>query len=340
MANYVASRRISLRPHTKTHKVPEFAKAQLAAGARGITVAKVGEAEVMAAAGIDDILIAYPVFGVEKWARIARLARDRRITISLDSLSPAEGLSEAATREDSRIGILVEFDVGMQRCGLSGPAEVTALAREIEGLRGLEFRGIMLYPGHIWSLPADQGAELSQVSELLEQVLHGLQRDGFKSEIVSGGSTPTARQSHQISGLTEIRPGTYIFNDRNTIGVGACGEEDCALRVHMTVVSTSVRGRVILDGGSKTLTSDRWLSGDRTGFGLIVGHPDAIIAGLSEEHGHVDITNSSWRPRVGDRVTVIPNHVCACVNLHDSLCCHRNGIVEQEFAVAGRGKIR
>lgn len=340
MADYVSGHELGLRPHTKTHKMPLFAKMQVEAGARGVTVAKTGEAEVMAAAGIGDILIAYPVFGEQKWNRIALLARERQVTVTVDSLAPAQGLSDAGVREGSRIGILVEFDVGMQRCGVAGPAEVNALAEAIQRLPGVEFRGVMLYPGHVWSSPEEQTDELSRVSAKLTAVLEKLRSSGIPCNVVSGGSTPTALQSHQVQGITEIRPGTYIFNDRNTMGMGGCEETDCALRVMFTVVSTAVPNRVILDGGSKTLSNDRWLSGERTGFGLIVGHPDAVITGLSEEHGQVDISSSQWRPRVGDRVTVIPNHVCACVNLHDNLYLHRNGVVENAYPVAARGKVR
>lgn len=338
MADYARTYRLCLRPHTKTHKIPEFARAQLASGARGVTVAKTGEAEVMAAAGIDDLLIAYPVYGAAKWERLARLAREKTITVAIDSLVCAQGLSEAVARQGVRFGVLLELDVGMRRCGVSTPQELRDLAYSVSRLSNLAFRGILFYPGHIWNPPEKQEPELAKVSAKVEEAVDLLAQAGLPAGVISGGSTPTAWRSHLVSQLTEIRPGTYIFNDRNTVGVGACREQDCALRVLLTVVSVSVPGRAILDGGSKTLAADGWRSGSK-GYGLIVEHPDAVIEALSEEHAHVDIQNSSWRPKVGERVTVIPNHVCACVNLHESLICHRQGRIEEQIPVAARGRI-
>jgi D-serine deaminase-like pyridoxal phosphate-dependent protein len=339
MADYCRRHNLNLRPHTKTHKIPAIAQMQIDAGCRGITVAKVGEAEIMAAAGIDDILVHYPVFGQSKLARLATLARERKMSVAVDSAVTAEAIS-AAVPQGSKIGLLVEFDSGMRRCGVGSAAEVEALAQRISRLPNVQFSGITTYPGHIWLEPDKQSGALGELSSTIGEMTDRLRQSGLSCEIVSAGSTPAARNSHLVEGLTEIRPGTYVFNDRNTVGVGACSWDDCALRVLVTVVSTAVKGRAIVDGGSKTFSGDRWLSGGKTGFGHVVEHPDVDFTSMSEEHGHMDLELSNYSPKIGDRLSIIPNHVCACVNMHDSIYFHRNGVVEGDWPVAGRGKVR
>lgn len=336
LAGYAAHHDLNLRPHSKTHKIPAIARLQIASGCRGITVAKSGEAEVMHQAGLDDILVAYPVFGAEKLRRLARLAASSRITVAVDSEITIAAIAEAARVAGTLIHLLVELDVGMRRCGVGTPAEALRLAQVIERTAGVHFAGINLYPGHIWAPPAEQVEPLRLVAHRLDEVLKLLARSGLHPEIVSGGSTPTAMQSHLIPGLTEIRPGTYIFNDRNTLGVGACTLDDCALRVVATVVSNAVPGRAILDAGSKTFSSDRWISGGE-GFGLVIDHPGVVFESMSEEHGHLNMTQAESALRIGDRVSIVPNHVCACVNLHNRIWYHRRGVVEGVWQVYGRG---
>jgi D-serine deaminase-like pyridoxal phosphate-dependent protein len=204
----------------------------------------------------------------------------------------------------------------------------------------LEFRGVSLYPGHIWLPPAEQAPALKLVAEKLSDVLGVLSEAGVACEVVSGGSTPTAFQSHLVPGLTEIRPGTYIFNDRNTMDVGACTLAQCALTVQVTVVSNAVPGRAIVDGGSKTFSGDRLLSGAKADFGYVMNHPSIHFFAMSEEHGHLDVSESSYRPMVGDRLTIVPNHVCACVNMHQQIYHQRSGIVEGCWTVAARGQVQ
>ncbi len=337
LADYARLHDLRLRPHTKTHKIPAIAKMQVAAGAHGITVAKSSEAEVMASAGLDNILIAYPVFGAAKLDRIARLATKNRITLAIDSAVTAKAISEAAHAAGSTLDLLVEIDVGMRRCGVAGAEDAEILAKIIDKLPGVRFAGLNLYPGHIWARPADQPASLQEVAEQLDAILDRLRRIGIKCEVVSGGSTPTALQSHCIAALTEIRPGTYVFNDRNTQGIGACSFSDCALRVLVTVVSNAVPGQAIVDGGSKTFSSDRWLSGSKEGFGHVVEDSQILFESMSEEHGRLNISGSAKHLRVGERLSIIPNHVCACVNMHDRIWYHRNGVVEGFWKVEGRG---
>jgi D-serine deaminase-like pyridoxal phosphate-dependent protein len=339
LASYAQRHGLRLRPHTKTHKTPAIAQMQVASGSHGITVAKTGEAEVMAKSGLDNILLAYPVFGENKLAKLAALALKTKITIAVDSAVTAEALSRAAQSAGSTLDLLVEIDVGMRRCGVGSPEDAETLAKRIDSLAGLRFAGLNLYPGHIWVPPAEQVEPLRALTAKVAEVLDRLSRSGLSCEVVSGGSTPTALQSHQVAGLTEIRPGTYVFNDRNTLGVGACSLADCALRVLVTVVSTAVPGRAIVDGGSKTFSGDRLLSGTREGFGLVLEFPEILFESMSEEHGHLNTTTSAQTLRIGNRLSILPNHVCACVNMHDRLYYHRKGVVEGCWEVAGRGRV-
>jgi D-serine deaminase-like pyridoxal phosphate-dependent protein len=340
MAAYCREHGLGLRPHTKTHKTPEVARMQLERGACGLTVAKVGEAEVMAAATNAEILVAYPIFGKEKLRHLAALARTRTLLMALDDEATALEVSRAASTQQSALGVLVEFDVGLGRCGLDSGAACVELATKIQAMPGLNFRGLMLYSGNIWGSEAERQQITTQVTEQVRRVLQAFAEARMPVEIVSGGSTPGAFLSHQIRGLTEVRPGTYVYNDLNTYYQGVCGLEDCAARVVVTVVSTAVPGRAIIDAGSKTLSSDLLGSGSREGYGYVVDAPDAKLIKLNEEHGYLDITRSNHRFRVGEILTVIPNHVCTCVNMHDEVFALRNDELVAIWRVAARGKIR
>lgn len=340
MAAYCREHGLGLRPHTKTHKTPEVARMQVERGAVGLTVAKVGEAEVMAAAGLDQILVAYPVWGSEKLRRLATLARHCEALVSLDNEATAQALSRAADSVDATIGVLVEFDAGLHRCGLPPGPECVELGRKVQKLPGLKFRGVMTFPGNIWGVDETRRREVRQVAARFENVMEVFRRARMELEIVSGGSTPSALLSHQVPGLTEIRPGTYAYNDLNTYYQGCCGLEDCAARVVTTVVSTAVPGRAMIDAGSKTLSSDSLQAGPAVGHGYVVEVPDAPLIKLSEEHGFLDTTRSSHTFRVGEILTVIPNHVCTCVNMHDEVFLLRDGHVQGAWRVAARGKIR
>jgi len=340
MAEYCRQHGLALRPHTKTHKIPELAHRQIKSGASGITVAKLGEAEVMVQAGLTDILIAYPIVGREKAARLAALAERASLMVSLDSEEAARDISRSAQERGVRVGVLVELDVGFRRCGLQRPEEAVALARLIQDLPNVDFRGLMFYPGHFMVPEPERRQLLEDVNARLHRVYEAFDRAGLPIEIVSGGSTPTAYLSHEFAGVTEIRPGMYIFNDRTMVGLGVARVEDCALSVLVTVVSTSVPGRAIVDGGSKTFSNDRYRAGDGRGFGLVREDPEAEVEALSEEHGHLDISRSLRRYRVGERLTIIPNHVCTVMNLHDEVYGVRGDQVEAVWRVAARGRVR
>jgi len=340
MADYCRSKELNLRPHTKTHKIPELARLQLASGACGITVAKIGEAEVMLEAGISDILIAYPLVGVGKPERLAKVASKASITVALDSEEVAHAISHELNSRNSHVGVLIELDVGFRRCGVATANEVLTLAEEVQDLPGLDFKGLMFFPGHFQVAKQQRAALLPGVNELLSESLSKLEQAGLPAQTVSGGSTPTAREGHLFHGVNEIRPGMYIFNDRNMVGIGIAEIEDCALSVIATVVSTSVSGRAIIDGGSKTFSNDRHHAGDGRGFGVVREDPDAELEALSEEHGHLNIKHSARHYRVGERLTIIPNHVCTTVNMHDEIYGVRGERVEAIWSVEGRGKIR
>lgn len=338
MAKYCSDHKLALRPHTKTHKMPEIARRQLHYGANGITVAKLGEAEVMADAGIDDLLIVYPLWGEKKLARLADLARRARITVAVDSLAVASVISDAAKKAGIEIGIRAEFDTGFHRCGWPLTPKSIDEVKKILALPGLRWDGISLYPGHIMGNKKIREDDINRENETLDALFELLSSASIPYPVVSGSNTPAAFVSHRFHGLTEIRPGTYVFNDRNTVDAESADFDDCSLTVLVTVVSTSVSQRAIVDSGSKTLSADRLLSGDQRGYGYVVGHPEIELENLSEEHGHLSIPAGS-KLKVGDRLRIVPNHVCPCINLHDQVFIVEGDRVIDQWKVAARGKV-
>lgn len=339
MADYCRRHNLRLRPHTKTHKIPELARKQIESGASGITVAKLDEAEVMIDAGLTDLLLAYPIVGPLKTRRLAELAQRATIAVSLDSEAAARGISSALAERGGKAGILVELDSGFHRCGVANETQALNLAQAVASLPGLEFQGLMFFPGHFGVPPEERARLRVQVNELLDRCVETFARASLPVNVVSGGSTPSRYESELFHGVNEVRPGTYIYNDRNTVGVSAASLEDCALSVVVTVVSTGVAGHAVIDGGSKTFSSDRYQAEHERGFGLVKEDPAAEIERLSEEHGHMNIARSERTYRVGDRLTVIPNHVCSTVNMHDQVYGVRGEQVETVWRVAGRGKV-
>jgi D-serine deaminase-like pyridoxal phosphate-dependent protein len=340
LADYGQKHNLRVRPHTKTHKIPGLARRQLDLGAAGLTVAKVGEAEVMLAADPQDLLVAYPIVGRHKLERLAQVARKTSVTVSLDSMPVAQQLSAAACAGGVEFGVLTEVDVGLGRVGVRPDDSLVQLIRGVQRLPGLRFDGIAFYPGQIKSLDEEGEQALASLGQLLGRILEDLRRAGLEPRIVSGGSTPTLFHSHRVPGLNEIRPGTYIFNDRNTMLQGACTLDECAASILMTVVSTSVPGQMIIDGGSKTFSSDRPSAGSEVSFGRVVEAPEAVFAKMNEEHGFVDLHKTAKKFTVGDRVRVIPNHVCVAMNLHECVYGIRGDAVEQVWRVEGRGKLQ
>ncbi len=318
MAAYCREHGLSLRPHTKTHKSRQMSQRQLDAGAGGLTVAKLGEAKTMAEV-CDDLLLAYPAVDLHRAAGIAALAKDRMVRVAVDSVAAIEALSRAAIDAESDIGVLIDVDTGHHRTGLQTVEDAVSLARTVQQHAGVRFDGLLTFPGHIMTPHDQQAVPLRAVADVLESVLDALAAAGLNAEIVSGGSTPTALRSHLVPQLTEIRPGTYIYYDWNCASGGWCTLEDCAARVVCTVISDAVPGKVVVDAGSKTLTSDRLVTDpDAGGYGYVVECSAARITRLSEEHGEITWPSIRRRPAVGDRLHIIPNHICPCINLQSS----------------------
>lgn len=330
MSMYAKEHQLNLRPHTKTHKIPALGQKQLQYGAVGLTVAKPGEAEVMLRANPQELLVAYPTYGSQKLSRLMEVARNTRLLMSLDSLEIAQPLSDAAKSAGVEIGILTEIDVGLKRVGVRPDHELDELIAGVRRLPNLSWDGIAFYPGHIKSLDEEGLSALQALNATISQIAARHQ-----PRIVSGGSTPSWAHSHEIQGLTEIRPGTYIFNDRNSVEIGSCTLSECAASVIVTVVSTAVAGQVIIDGGSKTFSSDRLATGG-DGFGLVLDGP-AEFQKMNEEHGFVK-TPESWK--VGDRLRILPNHICVAVNLHEKVYGVRGEVVEECWQVDARGKLQ
>ncbi len=333
MGEYCKEHNLALRPHIKTHKIPELAWRQIGSGAVGIACAKVTEAAVMAAAGLDDILLAYPLWGEHKWRNLLALTERAKVSVATDSARHAHATAVALGEDRKKISYLVEIDAGGRRTGLALDDSLSGhVARIAES--GVPVRGIMLYPGHVRQV---EDMDISELNAQIGQAKSAFEKAGVTVEIISGGSTPTAFYSHRIGGLTEIRPGTYIFNDLNYHSLGACTLADCALRVRCRVVSTSVADTAILDGGSKTFSDAAGLAGP--GFGMIEQYPDALCEKMNEEHGYVRTGGCEQRPATGELVDVIPNHVCTTVNMHRVLYLARGGEVEEILPIAAAGKI-
>src|SRR3954470_17141 len=302
---------VDLRPHVKTHKIPEIAQMQLDAGAIGITVAKLGEAEVLPG---DDVLVAYPLVKA-KLPRLRKLAKTRRVKVAVDSVDVARDLQGIET--------LVEIDVGVGRTGVQSPEQAVAVAKACS-----DFRGIFYWPSWL------DEAGFRGACVKIDAVLDALSTAGFEAKIVSGGSTPGAAKTPLVPQTTEIRPGTYVFYDASSMEQEVCVEADCALRVLTTVVSTSVPGQCVIDAGSKTLSSDQTV-GSGT-YGHFIDRAWTLRK-LNEEHGYVEISGPA---RIGEKVWLVPSHVCPTVNLHDEVWYGRDGRVDGSWKVAARGKVR
>jgi D-serine deaminase-like pyridoxal phosphate-dependent protein len=324
---YADAHGLRLRPHIKTHKLPYFAHRQIELGAVGITCQKLGEAEVMADAGIPDIFLPYNILGAQKLARLAALARRTRLSVTADSETTVEGLASAFAHAPSRLPVLVECDTGLGRCGVQTPQAALALAKRIDAAPGLTFGGLMTYPAA--GKVAANEAWLAAAKALAADA-------GLPPSVVSNGGTPDLWRAHEVVSATEHRPGTYIYLDRFQVGRGVGALADCALTILATVVSPPTPDRAIVDAGSKTLTSDT-LGLD--GFGLVLDYPDAVIRSLSEEHGTIDLSACASRPSIGERVRIVPNHACVVSNLFDSVVFVADGQPTERVAVAARGRV-
>jgi D-serine deaminase-like pyridoxal phosphate-dependent protein len=336
VAGYSSRHGLALRPHIKTHKSPRVAMEQLRRGAVGLTCATLLEAEVMSEV-CDDILLAYPPVGGSKLQRLLALPDDIELTVALDSIEVAEALAHAAGQRGRTVGVYIELDVGMRRVGLPAIEDAVALARHVSQRQPLVYRGITFYPGHIRAPVGQQDEEIARLNNGVRGVIEALDRAGLRPDVVSGGSTPTITRAHEIEGLTEIRPGTYAYNDRITQQAGACGWGDCALTVLATVVSTAVPGQAVIDAGAKALGREPAAAAE-DGFAALLDRPEVTVQRLSEEHGILDLRNSDWRPTVGEQIRLVPNHVCVVVHLHEVIYGMRGDRIETSWPVSARGR--
>jgi D-serine deaminase-like pyridoxal phosphate-dependent protein len=328
---------VRLRPHAKTHKVLEIGRLQLRAGAAGLSLAKTGEAEVFAAAGFDDLFLAYPIVGAGKARRLLALAERVRLAVGVDSAEGARSLSEAFRAAGRRLDVRLKVDVGFHRVGVA-PEQAARVAGEIAALPGLRLTGVFTHAGHSYlrETPASVAEVGRAEGETLASVAEELRAARLPVEVVSVGSTPTARHAMAIAGVTECRPGNYVYHDASQVGLRTCAIEDCALTVLATVVSVPAPDRAVLDAGTKTLSSDP-LRPQPGGYGWILGRRSRLER-LSEEHGVMAVAEGESF-RVGDRVRVLPNHACVVSNLHERVFVVRGERLEGEWRVAARGRV-
>ncbi|MCI0430860.1 MAG: alanine racemase [Rhodospirillales bacterium] len=319
---------IANRPHIKTHKLVPFARYQLALGARGITVQKLGEAEVMAAAGISDVLLTFNVVGAPKLRRLVELARGTDISVVADNEAVVAGLGQAGEASGRRLTVLVECDTGARRNGVQSPEAAASLARVIDSTPGLVYGGLMTFP---------KPGTRKQAEAFLLAARDLAARSGLETRVISSGGSPDMWSDEGLGPVTEYRAGTYIYFDRSMAERGTCRYADCALRVLTTVVSRPTSERAMIDAGSKALTSD--LLG-LAGYGVVEELDRAPIYDLSEEHGFVDVSGALRKPKVGDLVKVVPNHVCPVSNLFDRVVIVRGDSVLGSLRVDARGTVQ
>ncbi len=341
MASIASKQGVALRPHNKTHKSPQIARKQLELGAVGITVAKLQEAEVMLAHGIDNIQITFPVVGdvkIDRLFKIMDYARELRVVI--DDLEAAKHLSQRCVDADRQVKILAKVNTGGNRLGVKPGEETLELAKALHELPGLEFTGLLSHAGQVYdvistdeipSIGRREGEDMVQTAELLE-------KNGVPVKIVSVGSSPGAEYCSSVAGVTEIRPGSYIFRDGKHVSLGAASYGECALKLRARVCSTAVEGQAVIDAGTKTFTRD--YGPDLGGYGKILDHPGATLAHMAEEHGMIEYDESKEQFQVGDILEIIPNHACGIVNNFHHLVGVRGGEVEEIFQVSAQGMLK
>ena len=334
MANYFSTVSAELRPHLKTHKTPIIAHKQIEAGAIGITCAKLGEAAAVIHAGIRDVLIANQIVGTQKIARLINLAKHSEIMVAVDNAENVQAISEAATAKGVTIRILVEVNIGMNRCGVEPGQPTLALAHQICKSPNLKFEGLMGYEGHTVAKPdrTERETATREAMQRLVEAKHYLKKHSVEVSIMSGGGTGTFDITGSIPEMTEVQAGSYVFMDSTYRNVEGVGEKfDNALSVLATVVSRPEQNRIIVDAGLKVLTKE---------FGIPqpTGVAGLEMTGLSEEHGKILVSNGDVSLKPGDKLEILPTHCCTTVNLHDRYYGIRNEIVESVWEITARGK--
>jgi D-serine deaminase-like pyridoxal phosphate-dependent protein len=341
MANFTKAQRITLRPHIKTHKTPQIAQMQLRAGAIGITCQKLGEAEVMAANGINDILITYPMVGEQKLIRLAQLKRRAKVCTVADSEDVIAPLAAHMQQAGLQHEVMIEVNTGLNRCGVLPGEPVLALVQRLQQYRSLKLRGIFTHEGHAYNFPILEERErvVMKAAEEMKRTAQLLRERGFVCEVISVGSTPSAMIIGKADSVTELRPGNYVFYDRVQLKLSSCSEDQIAASVLATVISRPASDRAIIDAGNKTMCTDNAADFNNT-IGAVVGHPELTFHYSSEEHGRITSKTGMMNLKVGDRVRLIPNHACGMMNMHDEVYGVRGDAVEEVWRVAARGRVR
>ncbi|GGA09928.1 alanine racemase [Paenibacillus marchantiophytorum] len=344
MADAIKQHQVKLRPHAKTHKMPAIARQQIEAGAVGITVAKISEAEVMAASGINNIFVAYPIVTPSKIERAVRLSEQIELIIGVDSLAGAQQLEQIAAVHGHSLQVRLEIDTGFRRTGVLYE-QASALAAQIARMPHLRLTGIYTFRGsfHAGKATLDVAAAGLEEGTLMVQLAERLRAEGIAIVDVSVGSTPTAISAAAVEGVTEVRPGTYVFHDRMQARLGVCDIADCAGSVLVTIVSRPSADLIIVDGGSKTFATDVQPGTEPLqlrGFGHIMNLEDAYLVRLSEEHGMIELGPLAQTAllQVGDKLRIIPNHICSTVNLHNQVVIQR-GHTYERVPVLARGML-
>lgn len=333
MAEFARECGVNLRPHAKTHKVPEIAKMQLAAGAKGICLQKLSEAEVFAERGIDDIFITNEIVGDQKLKRLADLAVGKRIGIAADGVEAVRATARACQERGSELEVYVDVDVGMHRCGVT-PEQAVALAEEISRQSNLVLKGLMGYEGHVGrGKTREERARLSRdAMGVISEAKRLIERRGIGVEVVSVGSSVSSWTNAAHPDVTEIQPGMYLFNDGGLVDREVATLDDCALTVLTTVMSKPSEDRAVVDAGSKAFQWD-------TGIFPRTRTAGVEMVKFSEEHGWLRLWDRGSALRVGERLEFIPQHCCTCVNQHEELVGMRGGTVERVFPIAARGRM-
>lgn len=337
-ADAVSASGVALRPHAKTHKTVEVARMQLAAGASGLTVAKPSEGLALLPSGVEDVFVAYPIVGEHRTAQLLGLGRSVRVSTCIDDLGAATALSDAARDAGMQLDVLVDVDSGLRRTGLA-PEDAVGLGVAASTLPGLHVIGVFTYAGYPSMSPDndERRAWARQEASTAVEVAAALREQGVTAETVSVGGTPTARFAAEVAGVTEVRPGIYVFGDANYARIGVVDPAECALRIVATVVGRPAADRAVLDAGTKALAADAGVDGT---FGWLPAHPDARFTRIWEEHGVLELTHDGGSGggglQVGDRVEIVPNHVCPAVNLASRLAALEDGEVVGHWQVLAR----
>lgn len=329
---------LEVRPHIKAHKTPQIAQMQVRAGAVGVTAAKIGEAEVMADAGIEDIFIANILIGETKMKRLVALARRvPQLSVAVESLEGARQLSAAFAEAGMGLEVMIEIDNGAGRCGVT-PEALASFANEITTLPALRLVGIMAYAAGSYAARTEdeRRAFCREEGAALAAMADGLRREGHDIRRISGGSTPTAGRYEAGSGLTEIRSGTYCLNDYNQVDLGSCTPGDVAATVLATVIAHPTPDRLITDAGTKAL--DQQVSPLTEGYGVLLNPPGALVVKINDEHGYLD--SAAAHLKIGDKVRIIPPRICTCLNLYDEMTIVQDGMVRDVWRIAARGRNR